>query len=82
MVFDDLVAIEDRYSSLVNICGEATPQYASLSQFIAQTDPLQKIFWSEQPLENLGTVKVLSKVEGSYYSEETPLYPIEFENFD
>lgn len=81
VIFDDLLALEDRYANLVSICGSATPQFASIHQFLELAEPLQKIFWSQQPLEDLGEVKILEKIQGSYYSTDTPLYPIEFSIF-
>lgn len=81
IIFDDLLALEDRYANLVSICGEPTPQFGSLNQFLDLAAPLQKIFWSEQPLEDLGDVKVLEKISGSFYSPSTPLYEIEFSIF-
>lgn len=82
VIFDDLLALEDRYANLVSMCGASTPQFASLSQFLDLTKPLQKIFWSQQPLEELGGVKVVEKIEGSYYSMDAPLYEIEFSIFE
>lgn len=82
VIFDDLLALEDRYANLTSICGESTPQFGSLEEFLTLAASLQKIFWSEQPLEELSEVKVLEKISGSYYSKETPPYKIEFSIFD
>ncbi len=81
VIFDDLLSLEDRYASLVSMCGQATPQFASLDQLLELMSPLQKIFWPQQNLEELGEVTVLEKISGSYYSTDTPLYPIEFSCF-
>lgn len=82
IIFDDLLALEDRYANLTSICGEPTPQFGSLEEFLTLAAPLQKIFWSAQPLEELSEVKVLDKISGSYYSPDAPLYKIEFSVFD
>lgn len=82
VIFDDLLALEDRYASLMNICGSSTRSFSSIEDFLNQVMPLQKIFWTQQPIEELSELKVLEKMQGSFYSENAPLYLISFQMFN
>ena len=82
VIFDDLLQLEDRYASLVNICGKPTGSFSSIEQFLDQVDNFQKIFWSKQPIESLSQVKVLDKTEGGYYSDIAPMHTLSFQMFN
>jgi transcription-repair coupling factor (superfamily II helicase) len=64
VIFDDLLALEDRYASLMNMGGSHRLFY-SIDQFLDQISPLQKILWSQRPLEELSEVRYLDKGRGS-----------------
>lgn len=81
VIFDDLLALEDRYASLVNMGGAPTAGFSSLEELLDRVMPLQKIFWTSQPIEELSKIRILEKLQGGYYSESAPLYTIEFEIF-
>ncbi len=66
IVFDDLLAIEDRYASLSQICGKATPTFCSLEDLIDQLDAFQKIFFAQQPIEELSEIKLLEEKKNVY----------------
>lgn len=82
VIFDDLLALEDRYASLVNIGGSPSSTFTSIEIFLDQTAPLQKIFWSAQPIEELSEARVLDKMTSSFYSENAPLYLLKFQMFN
>ena len=82
VIFDDLLSLEDRYASLVNISGNLTKSFSSIETFLDQLNSLQKIYWSQGPIEELSEVKLLEKISGSYYSEHAPLHEVSFEMFN
>jgi len=83
VIFDDIVSLEDKYASLVSICGQSTPNFCSLSEFLELMEPMQKIFFTAQPIEDLGPVTILSHDKHTnYYSAAAPLLNISFEVFD
>lgn len=82
VIFDDLLALEDRYASLISICGSPTRSFSGIDQFLEQLSPLQKIFWSQQPIEELSEIKLSEKQSKSYYSKEISLHEISFHMFN
>lgn len=82
VIFDDLLALEDRYASLVNICGTSTRTFCSIEQLMDQIESLQKIFWSQTPIEELSELRMLEKMQESFYSANAPLYAIGFQMFN
>lgn len=82
VILDDLLALEDRYANLVNIGGKESSQFSSIDTFLDQVAPLQKLFWTQQPIEELSEVRVLEKLQRSYYSENTSLVPVSFQMFN
>lgn len=82
VVFDDLLALEDRYTTLLSICGKPTGSFSSIEQFLERVEPLQKVYLAQQPIEQLSEMQVLEKVSTGYYSENAPLYTIAFQMFN
>lgn len=82
VVLDDLLALEDRYASLVHMGGTPSSAFSSIDQMLDQIEPLQKLYWSQQPVEELGELHVLDKLEGSFYSEHAPMYRISVQMFN
>lgn len=82
IVFDDLLALEDRYSTLVSMAGAASRSFSSIEDFMDRVSGLQQLFWSQQPIEELGEVHVSKKSKGNFYSESAPMQDIAFEMFN
>jgi len=82
VVFDDLLALEDRYASLVSMMGQTTKSFCSIEQFLDQVEPLQKLFWSQSPIEELSELRVLEKKKGGFYSETASMFKIQFQMFN
>lgn len=82
VIFDDLLALEDRYASLIAIGGADSKMFCSLDQFMEAIKPLQKIYWPHQPIEELSEVRIKDKSSHSYYSENAPLATLTFEMFN
>jgi transcription-repair coupling factor (superfamily II helicase) len=82
VIFDDLLAIEDRYVSLQNMPGSKSSLFASFSEFFERIEHLQRLFWTEQRAEDLSSVHIDKKVGRDFYSGKTPLQPLSFEILD
>ncbi|MCB1111722.1 MAG: transcription-repair coupling factor [Chlamydiales bacterium] len=82
VIFDDLLALEDRYASLVNISGKASGSLCSLEEFLNLLEPMQKIYLTPTPIEELCDIQVLEKTDGSFYSDSIPIHKIRFEMFN
>ena len=82
VIFDDLLALEDRYANLVNMIQTASASFSTMEAFLELVDPLQKILWSQTSVEELSEVKTLEKGEGNIYSSKAVTsYAIAFEMF-
>ncbi len=73
IVFDDLLALEDRLVAL-GLSG------AEFSAWMKKAAPYQKLYWPAAPIETLGEVEVDRSID--YYSEGAPPHPITFPLFD
>lgn len=82
VVFDDLLALEDRYASLVNLGGAASQTFSNIEEFFDQIWPLQKIYWSREPIEELTEVHLNGKGQPGFYSEQAPMHPLTFQMFN
>lgn len=80
IVFDDLLALEDRYSSLMS--GSASKSFCSIEDFLKATSSMQNIFWSQQAIEELSEVRLSKKTKKSFYSESAPMQEIDFQMFN
>lgn len=80
VIFDDLLALEDKYASLVSMGGGGSRSFSTIDSFLDKLQPLQKIFWSQQPIEELSEVKLLDR-KGNYYSEAAALHSLSFSVF-
>lgn len=82
VIYDDLLALEDRYASLVSMTETKSKSFCSIDEFLNAVTPLQKIFWSQQPIEELTEVKVSQKkLKEGFYSETAPMQAISFQMF-
>ncbi|MBS0621119.1 MAG: transcription-repair coupling factor [Verrucomicrobia bacterium] len=81
IIFNDLLAIEDRYVSLKNLPGAKSPLFLTIDAFLKQAAPLQHLFWTLQPLEALSSVQIEKKQGRAYYSGKAPLQPLTFDLF-
>jgi transcription-repair coupling factor (superfamily II helicase) len=82
IIFDDLLALEDRYANLIQMCGNPTGSFSSLDQFLDRLQPFQKIFLTQQPVEELSEVTLLDKAKVNIYAEDAPPHKIGFQMFN
>lgn len=81
VIFDDLLALEDKYASLLSMGGGASNSFSSIEVFLDRVQNLQKIFWSAQPIEELSEVALLERKAG-FYSDSGGLYKLAFSMFN
>ncbi|MBI2811732.1 MAG: transcription-repair coupling factor, partial [Candidatus Melainabacteria bacterium] len=79
VVFDDLLAIEDRWVSLKTLPGANTPLFSSFDDFLKQTEHLSRLFLTAHPMEELSEVRIDKKVGRAFYSGKAPLQPLKFQ---
>jgi len=83
IIFDDLLALEDRYASLVNMAAMNSKSFSSIEEFLKSTSSFQQLFWSQQAIEELSEVNVNKKnAKGGFYSETAPMQSISFQMFN
>ncbi len=58
VIFDDILALEDRYVSLLKT---VSPSFTPIDQFLDEAAALQTMFWSSQPIEELSDVAAKSR---------------------
>jgi transcription-repair coupling factor (superfamily II helicase) len=81
VIFDDLLALEDRYASLISLGGK-NRSFSSIEEFLDQLAPLQKMLWSQRPIEELSEIKLHDLKGASFYSQQTPFHHLSFQMFN
>lgn len=79
IIFDDLLAIEDRWVALKSLPSAKSPIFSSFEEFLKQTASLHQHFWAPQPVEELSEVQITKKVGRAFYSGKAPLQPLSFQ---
>lgn len=82
VLFNDLLAIEDRWVSLKDLPGVKTPLFLTWEQFLKRAEALPKIFWTKTRIQELSSVQIQDRLGRSFYSGKTPLQPMKFQIFD
>ncbi len=82
VLFDDLLAIEDRYVALKDLPGASTKYFLSFSELFQITERQQKVYCTKHSLESLGETELKEKVGRAFYSGEKPLQGVKFEIFN
>ena len=81
VIFDDLLALEDRYASLISLGGK-NRAFSSIEEFLDQLAPLQKMLWTQAPIEELSEIRVHEARGASFYSQQTPFHALSFQMFN
>lgn len=81
VIFDDLLALEDRYASLISLGGK-NRAFSSIEDFLDQLASFQKIFWTQHPIEELGEVQLHDAKGSSFYSQQTIFHHLSFQMFN
>lgn len=80
VVFDDLLALEDRYASLKTMFHEETKAFCSIEYFLKQVNNFQKIYLTQNSIESLSHTKTHDKE--SFDPKYQPMHQISFEMFN
>lgn len=81
IVFDDLASLEDRYALLVGQ-GAQNTSFSSIEEFLDQISSFQKIFLTQQPIEELSEIRANRAQGASFYSQQIPFHALSFEMFN
>ena len=82
IICDDLLALEDRYASLTGMTGGSSPFFCNIEEFLDKADGFQKIFLSQQPIEELSDIQLPKQRSKNFYSETASMQEISFEIFN
>ncbi len=82
VIFNDLLAIEDRYVSIKNMPGASGRYFVTLDAFFQECKSLPIHFWADHRVEELSDVTIAKKTGRSFYSGKDPLQPLDFHIFD
>jgi len=72
VVFDEIAHLEDKYVSLKQMAGTNLRTFTTLEDLLLSIQGLQKIYFSEDPLEKISEVKLLDRAN----------YTVAFETFN
>lgn len=61
IVFDDLVALEERYAGLIAMSGSPKGTFSSIESFLDEVAPFQKIFLTRERIEELSEIKIIDR---------------------
>ena len=81
VILDDLLSLEDRYASLLSLSSH-NRHFSTFEEFLDQIAPFQKIFLTEQPVEELSEVKFSPMKGSSFYSKQVAFHSLSFEIFN
>ncbi len=62
VIFDNLLALEDKYVSFKALPGSQSKFFLTFDDLLKEIKPLKKIYWTEEPMEELSEVRVDKKV--------------------
>lgn len=81
IVFDDLLALEDKYVTLQKMSGTFSHSFLTMAQLLEIVEPLQKIYLTASPIEEMSEIQVVEKSHKSFYSATATFHKIAFEAF-
>lgn len=82
VIFNDLLAIEDRYVMLKNLTSAKSPHFLTLTEFFEEIKDCSQIFFTKESMETLSEVHMPKKMGRDFYSGKAPLQPLSFSIFD
>lgn len=82
VVFDDLLALEDRYVAFKGMPGAKSRFFGTMKELLNQMDGMQQMLWAQERMEELSETQLIRKKGRDFYSGKDPLQPLEFHIFD
>lgn len=81
IVFNDLLALEDRCVSLKNLQKNNPQYFLTFEHLLEKCQGKSCHFWAEHPLESLSPLEGAPRVGRAFYSGKTPVHPLSFQMF-
>jgi len=78
IIFNDLLAIEDKWVALKDLPGAKSSLFSTLDTLLSETGSFSRLFWARQRMEELSDVHIQKQVGRSFYSGKEPLQPLSF----
>lgn len=76
IIFDDLLALEDKYVSFSQL---PKAHLETFEELLKKASSYPRQFWTKERVEELSDVQLQGKVGRAFYSGKTPLQPLTFE---
>ncbi|MES2121322.1 MAG: transcription-repair coupling factor [Chlamydiota bacterium] len=80
VIFNDLLAIEDRWVALKSLPGATSRTFGTYDEFLLEATRLKHVFWTKEKMEELSDVNIQKKAGRGFYSGKDPLQPLSFEH--
>lgn len=81
VIFDDLLALEDKYVSLQSLPEAKSSSLLTFDALMKAIKNLSRIFWTKETAQELSDVRLNQKIGRAFYSNKNPLQPLSFEIF-
>ena len=82
IIFNNLLAIEDRYVGIKNMPGASGRYFISFEAFYQESQSHPIHFWADHTVEELSDVQIDKKTGRRFYSGKNPLQPLQFQILD
>lgn len=82
IIFDDLLALEDRYVAFKGMPGAKSRFFGTMEALFSQLKNTPKILWAQERMEELSDTHIPQKGGRAFYSGKDPLQPLSFRIFD
>ncbi len=79
VIFDDLLAIEDRYVEWQKMPAFNSRFFFSFEAFFKKMKPYSRLYWTKERTEELSSVQIKKRTGSAYYSGKDPLQPLTFQ---
>ncbi len=81
VIFDDLLALEDKYAALKGLPGAQSRFFCPFEEFLQRAQKYPCHYWAKEPLEELSEVAMTRRKGRAFYTGKDPFQPLRFEVF-
>lgn len=81
LIFDDLLALEDKALSLHKLSHTFSRFFLTFDDLLHLTKPYNSLYFTKEALKDLSDIHITKKVGRDFYSGKNPLQPLSFEMF-
>ena len=82
VVFDDLLALEDRYVAFKSMPGSQSRFFLAFDELLKKAASHKQLFWTKERIESLSDVHVSKRTGRSFYTGKDPFQALTFSFFD